>query len=133
MSLGAEELNWRTESVSGDGSRMIEKRWIRSCKEEYMCAAVEWDCYKSVANIWLVKTENTGLCVTVYCKRPPWSRGNVPTSWPEWRGFKPSGGRRIIKDGKIQGTESSGRDFKPFDPCSRFTARSQREPLGQIG
>jgi hypothetical protein len=26
MSLGAEELNWRTESVSGDGSRMIEKR-----------------------------------------------------------------------------------------------------------
>jgi hypothetical protein len=48
----------------------------------------------------------------VFKKRPPWSRGNVPTSWPEWRGFKPGGGRRIFKDGKIQGTESSGRDFK---------------------
>jgi hypothetical protein len=55
-------------------------------------------------------------------KRPPWSRGKVHTSWPEWRGFKPGGGRRIFKDGKIQGTESSGRDFKPFDPCSIFTA-----------
>jgi hypothetical protein len=37
--------------------------------------------------------------------------------------FKPGGDRRIFKDGKIQGTESSGRDFKPFDQCSRFTAR----------
>jgi hypothetical protein len=55
--------------------------------------------------------------------RPPWSRGNVPTSWSEWRGFKPGGGRRIFKDGKIEGTKSFRRDFKPFDPCSRFTAR----------
>jgi hypothetical protein len=36
------------------------------------------------------------------------------------------------------GTKSFGRDFKPFDPCSRFTARkrtsySQRESLSQIG
>jgi hypothetical protein len=38
--------------------------------------------------------------------RPPWSRGNVPTSWPEWRGFNPGGGRRIFQDGKIQGTKS---------------------------
>jgi hypothetical protein len=34
--------------------------------------------------------------------------GNVPTSWPEWRGFKPGGGRRIFKDGKIQGTSPPG-------------------------
>jgi hypothetical protein len=27
MILGAEELNWRIGSVSGDGSRMIEKKW----------------------------------------------------------------------------------------------------------
>jgi hypothetical protein len=69
--------------------------------------------------------------------RPPWSRGNVPTSWSEWRGFKPGGGRRNFKDGKIQGTKSFGRDFKPFDPCSRYTARKRtpsprRGPLGQI-
>jgi hypothetical protein len=31
--------------------------------------------------------------------------------------------RRIFKNGKIQGTKSFGMDFKPFDPCSRFTAR----------
>jgi hypothetical protein len=49
-----------------------------------------------------------------YSLRPPWSRGS---------GFKTGGGRRIFKDGKIQGTKSFGRDFKPFDPCSRFTAR----------
>jgi hypothetical protein len=41
-------------------------------------------------------------------KMPPWSRGKVPTSWPEWRGFKPGGGRRIFKDGKIQGTSPPG-------------------------
>jgi hypothetical protein len=41
----------RTESVSGDGSRMIEKR-----------------CHKSVARIRLVKTENTTVCVTVLYK-----------------------------------------------------------------
>jgi hypothetical protein len=58
-------------------------------------------------------------------KRPPWSRGNVPTSWPEWRGFKPGGGRQIFKGRKNSGNKSSGRDFKPFDPCSIFTARKR--------
>jgi hypothetical protein len=28
----------------------------------------QWDCYKAVARIRLVKTENTGACVTVNCK-----------------------------------------------------------------
>jgi hypothetical protein len=27
MSLGAEQLSWRIERVSGDGSQMIAKRW----------------------------------------------------------------------------------------------------------
>jgi hypothetical protein len=40
-------------------------------------------------------------------KRPPWSRDNVPTSWPEWR--------RIFKDGKIQGTSP------PWGTLSRLT------------
>jgi hypothetical protein len=34
--------------------------------------------------------------------------GNVPTSWLEWRGFKPGGGRRIFKNGKIQETSPPG-------------------------
>jgi hypothetical protein len=46
-----------------------------------------------------------------------------PPLAPSDAGSNPAEVVEIFKDGKIQGTESSGRDFKPFDPCSRFTAR----------
>jgi hypothetical protein len=39
-------------------SKVIEKKWIRLCKEDFMCDLKwQWDCYKSVARIRLVKTE----------------------------------------------------------------------------
>jgi hypothetical protein len=50
-----------------------------------------------------LKVSRLNLWTLIYCihKRPPWSRGNIPTSWP-------GGGRRIFKEGKIQGTSPPG-------------------------
>jgi hypothetical protein len=73
MSLGAEELNWielrswQLQRRIGDGSgrwlRRNGKKWIRLCKEDSVCdLKLQWDCYKSVARIRLVKTENPIVC-----------------------------------------------------------------------
>jgi hypothetical protein len=59
--------------------------------------------------------------VNIYCKASG-LRGlevTFPPLDPSDAGSNPA----EVVDGKIEGTESSGRDFKPFDPCSRFTAR----------
>jgi hypothetical protein len=74
------EFNWRRVHLSeflsrnglssGGGSlrwlRRNGKKGIRLCKEDSMCdLKLQWDCYKSVARIWLVKTEKPIACVTV--------------------------------------------------------------------
>jgi hypothetical protein len=69
--------------------------------------------WAAIHTLLLPKTLKWDTCLTTlqesfYLKRPPWSRGNVPTSWPEWRWFKPGWGCRIFKDGKIQGTSPLG-------------------------
>jgi hypothetical protein len=44
------------------------KKRIRWCKEDLMCyLKLQCDCFKSVARIRLVKTENRSACVTVNC------------------------------------------------------------------
>jgi hypothetical protein len=50
--------------------------------------------------------------VNIDSKRPPWSRGNVPTSWPEWRGFKP---------GEFLRTEKFRERSPPGGTLSRLT------------
>jgi hypothetical protein len=71
---------------------------------------------------WQLRSRPVQFSSSLKCYKTV-TRGIVPTSWLERRGFKPSGGRRIFKDGKTQGNKSSGRDFKLFDLCSKFTAR----------
>jgi hypothetical protein len=67
------ELFSRIWSSSGDSSRRWlrrnGKKEIRLCKEDFICD-LKWElnCYKSVAWIRLVKTENLSACVTVKCK-----------------------------------------------------------------
>jgi hypothetical protein len=80
---GSVEKNWvefRDASLPGYelGSRGIQlsrqlqnngMKGISLWKEDFMCDLKwQWDCYKSVAWMRLVKTENTSACVTVNCK-----------------------------------------------------------------
>jgi hypothetical protein len=45
------------------------KKGIRLWKEEFMCGLkLQWECYKSVARIRLMKTEKPSAYVTVNCK-----------------------------------------------------------------
>jgi hypothetical protein len=66
------ELLPRNGSSSEDGSlrrlRRNDKKWIRLWQEHFMYdLKLQWDGYKSVAGIRLVKTENRSACVTVNC------------------------------------------------------------------
>jgi hypothetical protein len=67
MSLGAEELSW-----AESWELAIVEYWqerIRRHKEDFMCNLKwQWECYESVAKIWLVKTDDPRACITVNCK-----------------------------------------------------------------
>jgi hypothetical protein len=58
------QRNWTKLAMQNNG-----KKGIRLCKEDFMCDLKwQWDCYKSVAWIRLLKAENPSTCVTVNCK-----------------------------------------------------------------
>jgi hypothetical protein len=67
------ELLSRIGSSSGGGSlrrlRINCKKGIRLWREDFICDSKwQWYCYKSVARIRLVKTENPSACMTVKSK-----------------------------------------------------------------
>jgi hypothetical protein len=78
---GTKKIAWRVQNSirnrtglsSWDGSRRWlrrnGKKGIRLGQEDFKCwRKSEWDCYKSVAMIRLVKAENSSACVTVNWK-----------------------------------------------------------------
>jgi hypothetical protein len=68
---GFPELAVATENWESRQSKVIENgmKRISLCKDDFMCdLKLQWDCYKSVARIRLVKTENPSVCATVNCE-----------------------------------------------------------------
>jgi hypothetical protein len=64
-----EQRNGTESSLRIWQSQNNGKERIRRCKEDFMCDwKWQWDCYKSVAMIRLVKTENPSEYVTVNCE-----------------------------------------------------------------
>jgi hypothetical protein len=61
--LGAEELNW-VESLELTSWQNNGNKGIRLWKEDFICdLKLQWDCYKFVVRIQLVKSENISVCV----------------------------------------------------------------------
>jgi hypothetical protein len=61
---------WRVRkmAVEGDWEEMARKK-NRLCKEDFICGLMlQWDGYKCVARISLVKAENPSAYVTMNCK-----------------------------------------------------------------
>jgi hypothetical protein len=64
-----EQRNWTESSLRNWQLQNIGKKGIRLWKEDFMYDSKwQWDCYKSVARIRLVKTEYPSACVMVNCK-----------------------------------------------------------------
>jgi hypothetical protein len=64
-----EQRNWIDSSLRNWQLQNNGQKGIRRCKEDLMCDLKwQWDCYKSVARIRLLKIENPIACVTVKCK-----------------------------------------------------------------
>jgi hypothetical protein len=71
MSLGAEKLNWGIRIIECSSVELVGWLWREdlACNFKTSCMLqLQWDCYKSVARIRLVKTEDTYMRVTVNCK-----------------------------------------------------------------
>jgi hypothetical protein len=52
-----------------DSCRIMARKEFRLCKEDFMCdLKLQWNGYKSVARILLVKPGNPNACLTVNCK-----------------------------------------------------------------
>jgi hypothetical protein len=66
---GWEQKNWTEPSLRIWQLQNSSKKGVRLWEEDFMCdLKLQWDCYKSVAWIRLVKTENPRACVPLNCK-----------------------------------------------------------------
>jgi hypothetical protein len=67
-----QDMSVEVVRTEGDGNRIWlrrnGKKRIRLWKKTLYALQWRWDCYKFVARVRLVKTENISMCVTVNCK-----------------------------------------------------------------